>query len=222
MTAGKRLQIFVITCYESVSNFSEFVNISVSTLNKFFSDKLFPDLTGLIKLKSTGLSIDWLVDGCGSMYARNETGETLRLSNSSEDKRPYSKPAERIRHWIISNYFSLEDYAETFDSNYDELHDIIFGDALPSTPFIKMLRETGCNIGWVYTGEGSQYENNSAGMILKLRQEGVKALTGSPEEVQVHDFRLLDVKTPEDLYKIIRIAIRAELQERDKRNEFSY
>jgi transcriptional regulator with XRE-family HTH domain len=168
MTIGKRIELFILSCYETQASFSRETGISYSLLSKMIRDKHQPSVETLKKFQQAGMSIDWLLDESTSMYAKNANGERLKKANTESDDPVKLTIINRVKLWIKNNFGSIRNFAEILNLPYDELFTILNEDFIPNTTLIKALRSVGCNTDWLFTGEGPQSLNNQEIPIFKI------------------------------------------------------
>ncbi|MFP4527886.1 MAG: hypothetical protein ACLFQX_04995 [Candidatus Kapaibacterium sp.] len=140
----------------------------------------------LLKFHEAGMSIDWLINEEGPIFADNPRGYELRGDISESSDRTPANPYDRILGWININFGSLKNYAYVTASDYNELHCIFFGDYLPGPEFVRDLVHAGCNTEWLSTGEGNSYADNPMGRFLIISAEpdippSLKANTDAPK-----------------------------------------
>jgi transcriptional regulator with XRE-family HTH domain len=214
MTIGERITLFIESCYQTQTKYAELVKLNPSSLNRYVRNKCAPTLDILEKFKSTGMSIDWLIDGKGSMFAQSEEGDKLKDKyhiSKSLNSNP-SKLLNRLKTWIFENYENLDNLCQVFQADYLSLSNVIFSKTIPDTTFFSIMEEAGCNMNWIIKGEGDCYNDTFTGMILKIKRDGVKDFNGVMEESTITMKELNEAKTKNDLLSIIRKAIRIELR----------
>jgi len=175
MTIGERLNLFALSCYQSQYNFAKYIGISKSYMNRIVNNKVNPGLDILSKFISSGVSVNWLLEGKGSMFANNQTGRNLKnkiIKLGFENGYFFSI---RLLSWICDNFDNLERFCNTLKINYYTYYKILFEASIPDTLFIDTLRKAGCNVIWLYTGKGSSYNDNPSGTILKFRKLNKKS-----------------------------------------------
>jgi transcriptional regulator with XRE-family HTH domain len=79
MTIGKRLEDFIKKAYKMQREFAATTGISAQQVNNYVTNRSKPSVSILKKFNVAGLNLNWLLMGNGSMFARNETGDRLRL-----------------------------------------------------------------------------------------------------------------------------------------------
>jgi transcriptional regulator with XRE-family HTH domain len=206
MTSGQRLKKFIEQVYDSQKIFAEQLGIAPSMLNRYVLDKNMPGGDVLLKFKQTGLSIDWFLDGTGSMIIRDFSLKIDEEDINDQDILPHT----RIMKWIRINYGSIENFAVIMNVDYYLLENILENELVPDPGFINVLRMAGCNINWLSTGKGDQYENNHIGIILKMRKENPES--SSEEEAQI-DIRKVNDFTTNEFFEFIKLAVKAELKQ---------
>lgn len=169
MTLGKRLNLFACTCYRSQYNFSNYIGISKSYLNRIVNDKISTGVDILSKLISSGVSVNWLLEGRGSMFANNNTGKELKNKIIYSGTELDSKMSVRLLSWICESFDNLERFCNHLKIDFDIYYNVIFEASIPDINIINTLRKAGCNITWLYSGKGSHFNNNPSGTILKFR-----------------------------------------------------
>ncbi|OGU39106.1 MAG: hypothetical protein A2X61_04675 [Ignavibacteria bacterium GWB2_35_12] len=170
MTIGERLNLFACSCYRSQYNFANYLGISKSYLNRIINEKINTGLDIISKFISSGVSVNWLLEGKGSMFANNNTGMNLKNKLISSGTEPGTLMSVRLLSWICENYDNLERFCNFLKIDFYKYYKIIFEDSIPDTEFIDTVRKAGCNIDWLYTGKGSCYNNNPSGTILQFRK----------------------------------------------------
>jgi hypothetical protein len=170
MEIGKRISEFIKNCYGKQTIFAELINIDKATLNKYILDKHFPGGEVLVKFYQAGMSIEWLFDANGSMFANNEVGQSLRTNYKNKMGENSISPITRLKEWIIGHFESIDAFAVTIDENYIELHDLLSGNYLADIDLLTKISEAGCNFHWLTTGEGSKYSDNVNGRKLESKK----------------------------------------------------
>lgn len=212
ISCGQRLRLFVEKNYSTQKEFSDLIGINESSLYRYFTGSNQPTIETLSKFKKAGLSIEWLVDGSGTMYARNSKGMELLEKIGYKDKTEKTHPYERIHSWIDENYGSIRNFSIILDLDFEDLCRTFFDKVIPDTNFADTLENAGCNIDWVLTGEGSMYAANPLGEILQSKKFSsiLKNEQTSQKEDQVtNDMKLFNFN---DLINIFRLAVRAEMK----------
>lgn len=170
MNLGERIEFFIEICYGNKRNFAEILGVRYSTLSKYISGSVTLSINELTLLKKSGMSLNWLIDGEGPMFANNKNGVTLRKRISNEEIE-LNRPNGRIKYWIKQNYETLENFAVALNLDFDEIYNVLYHDMVMSVSFINILKKAGCNMNWVLTGEGTKFENNPTGIILNYEDE---------------------------------------------------
>ncbi len=171
MTIGQRIKKFIDRVYGTQKKFACQVNISRTILNRYIADINLPGADVLYKFKKAGMSIDWLLDGSGSMFARDFQ---MQYSNKEDTEQLQDLPHRRIKKWINKNYGSLENFAIIMNIDYYLMENFLENESVPDPNFTNILRMAGCNIRWLSTGEGDEYANNNIGQILRIRNESTE------------------------------------------------
>ena len=221
MKIGERLKKFILECYGSQKNFAELIGIKLSALNRYISDSSNPGLDVLRKFKNAGLSIDWLIDGSSSMYASKSSSRPININNESNNEKTSNTPYFRIKQWIIENYESIENYAVIMNFNYKDLMNILNNELVPDPSLVQGVVRAGCNLSWLATGEGSKYGNNPAGLLLKIQKDSTGTQVYEPNLLENYNHKNKENYTSEDFFKLIRLAIKAEFDERERKNNES-
>jgi len=89
MQISDRIKLFAKNCFGNLKAFCEELGISQSHLSHFLQGRM-PSFEMLQKFKEAGMSIDWLIDGTGDMFANNEKGILLK-SESANKYTPLAK-----------------------------------------------------------------------------------------------------------------------------------
>ena len=74
-TFGERLRAFAKARFGTLQKLSTAAGISYQQLSKYATNEKRPQLDALERLRATGVSIDWLIDGTGEMMATGTTGQ---------------------------------------------------------------------------------------------------------------------------------------------------
>ena len=79
MQYGARIAEFIEAVYgkNMQGHFASLIDILPATMSKYITGDLRPGTKVIIKFSQMGMSIDWLMNGTGSMYADNEAGRAL-------------------------------------------------------------------------------------------------------------------------------------------------
>ncbi|TAL70161.1 MAG: XRE family transcriptional regulator [Bacteroidetes bacterium] len=222
MTIGERLELFIHTCFDSQIAFSKEVDIDATYLNRIIHNKNTPGTELLIKFIEIGLSIDWLLKGIGSMFSNNQAGQELKKNITAKDQFNKLSPSERLRRWISENYDNLENLCNIFNIDYIQAYKIAYESSVPGVSFLSDLNNAGCNTEWVLSGNGSPYENNPVGTILKLKKFGFENLPIQSNEIKFEDVQINEIKTSQDLYYLIKKVVSNELDRRNKNEDYIY
>ena len=222
MTVGDRLELFIQTCFNSQVTFSKVVNLDATYLNRIIHDRNIPGAELLIKFLEIGLSIDWLLKGVGSMFANNQAGQELKQNLTANDNSDSLTPSQRLKRWINENYDNLENLCCLFSIDYLQAYRIAYESAVPDLTFLSDINQAGCNTEWILTGNGSPYQNNPVGTILKLRKFGFENLPIQSEEIKFNDLPINEIRTTQDLYILIKKVVSNELDRRSKGENYIY
>ncbi|TAL67834.1 MAG: XRE family transcriptional regulator [Bacteroidetes bacterium] len=175
MNIGIRIKLFIQTCYQSQLFFAKLVNLDPTYLNRIINNRLNPGVDILSRFNSAGVSLDWLLNGSGSMYSTNSLGEKLKNMVSDSSNITQNTTNKRVISWISENYDNLENFCNIFKIDLQKSHSIIYESAMPDSEYLEILNEAGCNIKWLHTGQGSRFENNPAGTILKMKNKNFQS-----------------------------------------------
>ena len=210
MTIGQRIKKFIVRVYGTQKKFADQVQISRAILNRYIADTNLPGADVLYRFKKAGMSIDWLLDGSGSMYAKD-----FKIQHIEKDINVASQylPHQRIKKWIGKNYGTLENFAVIMNLYYYMLENFLENELVPDPNFTNILRMAGCNIRWLSTGDGEEYAQNNIGHILKMRNEQSEI---QDEEINPDEINQLPTG---EFYKLIRSAIKKESKENDDDDE---
>ncbi|MGA2296577.1 MAG: helix-turn-helix transcriptional regulator [FCB group bacterium] len=216
MKLTERLKIFIENNYKTQKEFAEKANIDITALNRYLSGKVSPGVDVLNKFNIAGVSIDWLINGTGSMYAKNPKGYELSNHTEIQEIIDTSTPYKRIIKWINENYGSLNNFALLMDINLEDLKNTLYENVVPDLSFITILNRSGCNTDWILTCEGSMYANNPIGEILKSKQYVTMLNQGELLNEVNQEMDNAKLEFFEDLINKLRLAIRAEFNEKSK------
>ncbi|MBI5326443.1 MAG: helix-turn-helix transcriptional regulator [Ignavibacteriae bacterium] len=169
MTLGARINLFIHCCNQSQHNFANYIAINRGYLNRIINDKISPGVEILSKFVAAGLSVDWLIEGKGSMFADNKTGNELKLKIINEGLGSNSL-GSRLLSWICREHDNPESFCNKFSIDYDRYFRMIFDSAIPDMEFINTIKSAGCNITWLYTGKGPQNLMHPNGVAAKSRK----------------------------------------------------
>ena len=173
MNIGIRIKLFIQTCYKSQLFFAKQVDIDPTYLNRIINNRHSPGVDILSKFNLAGVSLDWLLNGTGSMYSTNSEGEKLKKTVSDSNKITRNDTNNRVISWICENYDNLENFCKIFQIEFNKSYNIIYEIAMPDLEYLEILNEAGCNIKWLHTGQGSRLGNNPAGTILKMKSKNI-------------------------------------------------
>lgn len=199
MTFGKRLDLFTRCCYQSQNHYANYLGISRSYLNRIITNKINTGTDILSKLISSGVSVNWLLEGKGSMFAHNTTGINLKnkiIFSGYENGCFFSV---RLLSWICENYDNLERFCNLLKIDFVKYYSIIFEASIPDTEFINIFRKAGCSISWLYSGSGSRYYNNPAGTILKFRNQNKNNSVIDSKEIADLETNVIDSNTGDEI-----------------------
>ena len=98
LSFGSRLKFFIDENFRIQKEFTDFIGINYSTLYRYIKEINQPTIETLCKFKKAGLSIEWLVDGSGIMFAKNSKGLQLLEKYKGNNKIEKSHPFERIKN----------------------------------------------------------------------------------------------------------------------------
>ena len=153
MDCGSRLKLFVSKNFDTQKKFSEKIGLDSSVLSKYISGKKTPGFEVIKHFHDIGLSIDWLINGTGSMFAHNPAGEKLKCSSKNNSVKKIDSSRKRLSYWVDTNYSFLRKYSHYFGINEVELKHIISEKETTSTDIIDKLKNAGCNISWIISGK---------------------------------------------------------------------
>jgi transcriptional regulator with XRE-family HTH domain len=77
MTIGDRISLFAKKCYGSQKNFAEFLHMSPQQITAYVTGTRTAHIYILRQFYNSGMSVDWLLTGQGSMFADNPRGQKL-------------------------------------------------------------------------------------------------------------------------------------------------
>jgi hypothetical protein len=138
------------------------------------------------------------------MYDYSDAIQQLQEENTTS-----LLPIMRLNNWIINNFNSIENFAFLINYDISMLNNILCNDIIPEPDFINIVRVAGCNINWLASGEGVEYENNYIGMILKSRKENPDKKQKS--EIRI-DMRKINDFTTSEFYDLIKAAVNEQLK----------
>ncbi len=201
MDFHQRLSSFISNNYESNIFYSNFIKIDSTQLNKYTKGRHYPSFETLIKFYESGVSLDWLLSGDGSMFAENEKGNELKVKYETKNKGIILEIKSRIRKWILDNYKTFENFGVENDMDTEELMSELESLSYPKPQLLYKLKLAGCNIKWAVGGKGEPYLNNPRGFILKSRKK-----TDSKKELDLksEDLNLFFIKLKKTIKKIIK------------------
>jgi transcriptional regulator with XRE-family HTH domain len=169
MKIGNRIKLFIQTCYKSNIFFAKRVEIDRTYLSKIINNKVSPGIDILSKFSLAGLSVDWLLNGNGSMFSSNAEGRKLKKKIIDLSDETKYETNNRAISWICENYDNLENFCKIFQLEFDKSYNIVYEMAMPDSEYLEIMNQAGCNIKWLHTGQGSRFENNPAGTILMIK-----------------------------------------------------
>ena len=95
-SVSQRIKYFADHCYGGLKQLSIQSSIEYSCLRNLCSGgSCCPGYDYLNKLQNSGMSIDWLISGIGSMYALNELGSEMQYDIEGTKQRLYYIPIEK-------------------------------------------------------------------------------------------------------------------------------
>jgi len=214
MTLGQRILHFIDVCYGTQKRFAEETGVGAIQLNRYINDKTSPGIDSLIKFKDAGMSIDWLVEGEGSMYANNHKGRQLQVQLGKLQRGEKETPYDRIRKWITEHFETIENYCVCLNADYNELYNVLFNDMISDPSMLQNLKKAGCNIAWLSTGTGSKYADNMAGLILKAKFEGIEPNSEEGKLFNEKVFKYFESQAPNSV-----ISFMKDLLNKENKNE---
>ncbi len=199
MTLGERLNLFACSCYRSQYNLAHYMGISRCYLNRIINERINTGLDILSKFISSGVSVNWLLEGKGSMFANNNTGMNLKNKLISSGSEYGSNMTVRLLSWISENFDNLERFCNELKIDFNKYYRIIFEASIPDIEFIDILSKAGCNVTWLYSGMGSRFNNNPSGTILEFRKQNKNnSVIDSIENIYIETNGILP-KTDEEI-----------------------
>lgn len=93
---------------------------------------------------------------------------------------------DRLKDWLKQKYGNINKAAIAFDMPPITLHRYTTGVNSPGMPFLLKLRELGCDINWLLTGE--------------TQDEHLKKMQDEIEELKKEKYHLLD--RTKDIFKV--------------------
>ncbi len=205
LTFGDRLNKFIQQNFGSNIRFAEIVGVKFTSVSRYIYNKSMPGGEMLSKFYESGLSIDWLISGNGSMYSINSEGRKLKMKYQESKEIP-TTPFGRLKYWINDNYRSLENYCMILNIDADILTNILYDDMIPDSGLITTIRKSGCNIQWLVSGSGDEYENNPAGVLLKMKKHENYDEEKTNEEKQKL-LNKLEVSKKDDLKFLMKLVV---------------
>lgn len=207
MTLGQRLKKFISERYGSQKIFADVTGISRVNLSKYIYGTSSPNANTLAKFKEAGLSIDWLIDGSGSMLILEEANE-IPKGNQAET---INLPFDRLKGWIEENYGTVGEYALAINYDLFILENILKHELFPDPDFITLVKKSGCNTDWLVTGTGSHFADNHTGNLLRLRKENFLPENSDTYGIDIEKIRNLAFQ---DFYEFIKSTVAIELDKR--------
>lgn len=182
MTFSERLQKAVSIKFNSQKEFAEIIGIIESNLSRYLSDGRQPNINILTKILYAGISLDWLLSGQGSMFVDicNE------IPQENDREMVYKDlPHDRMKKWIDKNYGSLKNFTLMMNLDFYYINKMISDNVLLDIDLLSALRTAGCNIDWLATGKGSEYEDNPIGTLLKLKTSEINETIVENENIDL-------------------------------------
>lgn len=149
------------------SEFAYKLGIHHRSLNRYINGEY--DIQKISKkLIRKGYSIDWLYTGKGKKYF----GDTLD-SDQLESLLSYNiiVQKKRVYKWICDNYENIIEFEISRHFTRYEVQDIFENDDSIPYLILRRIENSGCNIYWSMTGNGSSYADNDCGKQLKEKHE---------------------------------------------------
>jgi hypothetical protein len=161
----KNLQEFFKYTGWTKSEFARRMNILPQNINKYLIGEL--DVQGIaINLLKEGCNLQWLFENSGNMLADNAAGWKLHFLHNPED---LLTAIERINYFIIIHYGSISKLEAKYNFDKGYISKILNDKDITDSFFIVLMNIIGCNMHWVWSGEGIIYHDNQIGEQLKQK-----------------------------------------------------
>ncbi len=206
---SKRIERFVLKNYGSYTNFCEISEIDHSTISRLISGKNTPRSEVLSKMYDSGLNINWVLTGEGSMFAENNRGFELNKKYKKKlSKDNLYKIKYRIESWIFENFDSIESFAKEAELEVDFIESELKRFTSPKPKLIRGINKSGCSVEWIMKGEGSPFTNSPSGLILKTRKGSSSEFPdGEEDEIRVHYYK--------KIYELVKRAVEEVIKENE-------
>ncbi len=154
MSIGERLRI-VADVVGGVKSLAELWGMASPGLYAYFNNRTKPGAEVLLRLHEIGFSIEWLLAGEGSMYARNAAGEQLRHAKAATlTPDPLLDPGSRLRAFAGSSFSDTAYFAQALGKSRKEVELYFSNKKQPPLAVLQVIARLGCNINWLLSGEG--------------------------------------------------------------------
>lgn len=127
MQIPDRIKYFAKSCYGNFKVFCKELDISQSHLSHYLQGRRMPSLEMLQKFKEAGMSIDWLIDGEGDMFAQNEKGAMLKneqIGKKSASQKAVPLHLNDIKDEILDLKLKISEQDDKFQM-LEELKDLL-------------------------------------------------------------------------------------------------
>lgn len=171
-TFGARLKYFIENYYISKTQFCFDCDISVYNISQYLNDSCKPKIDKIEKMGELGISLSWLINGIG--YPLNSDVINNIYSNPNLVFQILELKSVHINliNWVLKYYGSFPQfYACLSESDTDNLQRIVNNRYLFNPKALDCLRSRGCNIFWLFTGQGNDLIESESALHLATMAE---------------------------------------------------
>lgn len=186
---GNRLKEFIEKNYNSQIQFAEVTGINQNVISRYINEKSSPSIEVLYRMKIGGISIDWLIDGTGTMYSDTPNGRKLFAQeiNSSVSK---EKPYDRIKTWIVENYQTIEKFIIQFNLDHQDLMKMFNENSVLEPRLLAILKAAGCKLEWIVWGEDNSEITGTNFSVSNKIMKADKSQSVNQSDVDVPEGKL--------------------------------
>lgn len=139
MSIGQRIKTWRKSLGLTQDAFAQKAELSKATLTGYEIGQRSPGADALGALSRTGVDLNWLITGSGSMRIEGPLNQTI---------------GDRLRLWRSVREWTQQQLATETGTHLCVVKKYEAGTNLPGSPFLIRLAGQGLNIHWLLTGDG--------------------------------------------------------------------